>query len=89
MGKADESICFLPYLYDINPNSFFISIVCSVMIRERNNDYSIAFLKRMINDVDYLEEKTVKQLYLTFTYIISEKVVVWVKLFLFFFNIYV
>lgn len=76
IGKADESICFLPYLYDINPNGYFINVVCSIMIRERNNDYSVDFFKKMINDVDYLEEKIVKKLYLSFTYVICEKLVV-------------
>lgn len=46
------------------------------MIRERNNDYSVDFFKKMINDVDYLEEKIVKKLYLSFTYVICEKLVV-------------
>lgn len=85
IGKADESICFLPYLYDINPNGYFINVVCTIMIRERNNDYSVDFFKKMINDVDYLEEKMVKKLYLSFTYVICEKLVVWLKLLLFYF----
>lgn len=73
MKRGFENNCFLPYFYDIDPNNLFIITSACVMIRRTDSYYSQIFLERLISDVDLLEEKMVRQLYLSYTYIINER----------------